>query len=230
MFPTVILHNSVSLDGSLTGFEPNMGLHYKLARKFLAEVTLIGSNTVRTGIEMFGQKYNPETKVDFEKPKRKRNLPYWAIIDSDGSLMGLLHNARQFEYCRDVIVFVSKKTPESYLQYLKQRKYLFHVAGKNKVDLKKTLQILAEEYKAKIVMTDTGRILGNLLLEQGLVSQISLLVHPVLVGKKAYNMFGNLEKIPRLMFNKEEKIKGCIWMLYDVGGENKSNKLNKNNC
>jgi len=31
MLPKTILHNPVSLDGSLTSFEPNMGLHYQIA-------------------------------------------------------------------------------------------------------------------------------------------------------------------------------------------------------
>jgi hypothetical protein len=31
MRPEIIIHNSISLHGSLTGFMPDMGLHYKIA-------------------------------------------------------------------------------------------------------------------------------------------------------------------------------------------------------
>jgi hypothetical protein len=33
MLPTIILHNSISLDDSLTEFNVNMELHYQIARK-----------------------------------------------------------------------------------------------------------------------------------------------------------------------------------------------------
>jgi len=33
-------------------------------------------------------------------------------------------------------------------------------------------------------LTDTGKILGNLLIKQGFASELSLLIHPVIVGKK----------------------------------------------
>jgi hypothetical protein len=29
MLPKIIIHNSISTDGSLTNFEPHMGLHYQ---------------------------------------------------------------------------------------------------------------------------------------------------------------------------------------------------------
>ncbi len=45
MLPKTILHNPVSLDGSLTRFEPNMGLHYQIAGKYNADAHLICSNT-----------------------------------------------------------------------------------------------------------------------------------------------------------------------------------------
>jgi hypothetical protein len=46
VLPKVIIHNSVSLDGSLTDFEPNMGLHYQIAGNYPPDAHLIGSNTV----------------------------------------------------------------------------------------------------------------------------------------------------------------------------------------
>jgi len=34
MIPKVIIHNSISIDGSLSSFEPNMELHYRIAGMF----------------------------------------------------------------------------------------------------------------------------------------------------------------------------------------------------
>ena len=39
----LIMHNSISLDGSFTDFEVNMGLHYQIASTYKADASLIGS-------------------------------------------------------------------------------------------------------------------------------------------------------------------------------------------
>jgi len=214
MLPRVILHNSVSLDGSLTGFEPDMGAHYRIAGDYGAKVHLIGSNTALTGFELFGGP-PPEEEKDRKRPERDPGLPYWAVVDTDGRLNGLLHGLRSFEYCRDVLVLVSKRTPGEYLEYLKERDYRHHVVGEEHVDLEKALELLHTEYDAKTVLCDTGKILGNLLLEKGLVSEVSLLVHPVIVGKSSYNMFGDIEHNIGLKLKRTETFEnGCIWSIY----------------
>ncbi len=217
MLPRVTIHNSISLDGSLTGFEPDMGVHYQIAANYKPQVHLIGSNTARLGVEMFGNGVPLEEKGDFKKPKRDRNLPYWAIPDTKGTLKGLLHTCRRFEFCGDVVVLISETTPKDYVRYLEEREYAYRVVGKEHVDLRASLELLADEFKAKRVLTDTGRILGNLLLKQNLVDEISLLVHPIVVGEKSYNIFGNMSQILRLKLRKQEKLgEGCTWLVYKI--------------
>ena len=217
MLPKIIIHNSISIDGSLTNFEPNMGLHYKIAGNYKPDIHLIGSNTIKKGIELYGDDFPPEEKKDFEKQERGKNLPYWAIIDTRGVLKGLLHKCRKFEFCKDVILLVSEKTPKAYLNHLKERNYNYHIVGKNHVNLKKALELLSNKYQAKTILTDTGRILGNLLLNQGLVSEISLLIHPIIVGKKSYNMFSEIDKNLRLkLFKKEILEEEYIWLVYTI--------------
>jgi len=217
MLPKVIIHNSISLDGSLTGFETNMVLHYQIAGNYEPDAHLIGSNTVKMGIELYGEEVPAEEKKDFEKPERDENLPLWVIPDTTGALKGLLHTCRRFDFCKDVIVLVSEETSKEYLAYLRERNYDFHVVGKRRVDLKKSLELLSAKYDVRTVLADTGRILSNLLLEQGLVSELSLLIHPVIVGNKAYNIFGNIDKSISLKLRKQEVLgKGCVWLVYKV--------------
>ena len=217
MLPKVIIHNSVSLDGSLTSFEPNMGLHYQIAGNYKPDAHLIGSNTVKVGIELYEEGVPAEEKSDFEKPERDKSLPLWVIPDTAGALKGLLHACRRFEYCRDVVVLISEETPEDYREYLRERNYDYHAVGKRHVDLKKSLEMLSAKYKVKTVLADTGRILGNLLLDQGLASELSLLIHPIIVGNKAYNIFGNINKSISLKLKKKETLgKGYVWLVYKV--------------
>ena len=172
MLPNIILHNSISLDGSLVGFDVNMDLHYKIAGKYKPEVHLIGSNTVKTGIELYGEGVPPEEEKDFEKPNRDKNLPYWVIPDTKGILKGLLHTCRRFEFCKDVILLVSEETPKGYVRYLDERDYDHHLVGNRHIDLEKSLELLSDKYNVKTILTDTGRILGNLLLKRGFVKEL----------------------------------------------------------
>lgn len=160
MKPNIIIHNSVSLDCSLTGFIPDMGLHYRIAGEYKPDAHLIGADTVIAGNEMFGEGIPEEVLSDFIKPDRDPNLPWWIITDSGGRLQGMLHTCRRFEYCRDVILLVSEKTSDSYLEHLRKRNYHYIIAGKEKVDLKKAIEQLGINLKIKRILTDTGRVLG----------------------------------------------------------------------
>ena len=211
LLPKVIIHNSINLDGSLTGFEPNMGLHYQIAGDYKPGVHLIGSNTAKVGVELFGNGVPLEELSDFQKPKRDKSLLYWVIPDTKGILKGLLHACRRFEFCRDVVVLISETTPKEYVSYLEKRNYDYFVVGDEHVDLRQALELLSVKFKAKKVLTDTGRILGNLLLKQGLVDEVNLLVHPVIVGEKSYNVFDNISQNLKLKLRKQARLdKGLV--------------------
>jgi len=216
MLPKIILHNSISLDGSLTNFNVNMEFHYQIAGNFKPDAHLIGSNTIKTGIELYGSS-PAEEKKDFVKPERDEKLPFWIIIDTKGSLHGLLHEVRRFDFCKDVIILISRKTPEKYIDYLKKRNYDFHIVGEDHVDLKKSLELLSKKYNVKNLLTDCGSILGNILLNQGLIEKISLLIHPVVVGDKSYYIFDNVNKDLQLKLIKKEIFSGnYVWLYYKV--------------
>lgn len=216
MLPYIILHNSISLDGSLLNFDVNMELHYRIAGKYKPDAHLIGSNTIKTGIELYGTA-PPEEKKDFKKPSRDKKLPYWVIPDKKGSLQGLLHEVRRFDFCKDVVILISEQTPKEYIKYLEKRDYDIHVAGKKQIDLKKSLEILYKKYNVKVILTDTGKILGNHLINQGFVGEISLLIHPVIIGKNSYDIFRNINKNIKLKLSRYEIINtDYIWVNYKV--------------
>jgi len=211
----IIIHNSVSLDGSLTGFMPDMDLHYKIAGEYKPDAHLIGADTIISGNEMFGEGIPDEMPSDFEQPQRSDTLPWWVIVDSLGRLKGMLHTCRRFEYCRDVILLVSESTSRDYLSHIRERNYRLIIAGKDKVDLKAAIAKLAEIYNISKILTDTGKVLGNLLINTGLVNEISLLIHPLIVGEKCYPMFSDVNKDMNLKLKKSQSFdNGCVWSIY----------------
>ena len=216
--PKVVLHNSISLDGSLLGFEVDMVTHYGIAGKLRSDITLTGSRTVLAGFTIFGSP-PPERMEDMKRPFVKDHLPFIVVTDSKGSLKGLLHGIRNAEYFKDAVVLISESTPRDYIGYLKEREYRHHVIGKDRVDLRKAMALLRSEYGARTVLVDTGQVLGNALLDEGLVTEISLLVHPTIVGKEGYSMFGSGLRRKDLSLKRSESIgNGMVWTLYEVKG------------
>ena len=217
VLPKIILHNSISLDGSYMNFEVNMGLHYQIAGNYKPDAHLIGSNTMKVGLDMYSGKIPQEELSDFEKQNKDKNLPYWIIIDTKGCLRGLLHILRRFQLCKEVIILISEETRTDYIKYLKERKYDYYIGGKDCVDLERAIIFLKSEYNLKTILTDTGRKLGNILLNQGLVNEVSLLVHPVILGEKSENLFRNvnsdivLKKVKCQVLNYN-----YVWMAYKV--------------
>jgi 2,5-diamino-6-(ribosylamino)-4(3H)-pyrimidinone 5'-phosphate reductase len=66
-------------------------------------------------------------------------------------------------------------------------------------------------------LTDCGRILSNILLNQGYIDEISLLIHPVIVGDNSYNIFDDIDKKIKLKLLKNEILnESYIWLAYKV--------------
>jgi 2,5-diamino-6-(ribosylamino)-4(3H)-pyrimidinone 5'-phosphate reductase len=212
----VIVHNSISLDGSLLGFAVDMAVHYKIAGSFKADIHLVGSNTAAEGLKMFYKKLPREREIDLAKPKANKKLPLWVIPDTAGKLQGKLHVLRRSGFCRDVAILAANTTPKGYLRYLTERNYDWHYTGKRPLDYSLALALLAKEYKAKTVMTDAGMTLNGFLLNSGLVDEVSLLVHPVIVGVKRFDLFEGVKAGVTLKLQKSKPVNDKVWLFFKV--------------
>jgi len=218
MLPKVVVYNSVSVDGAIKDFELDIALHYEVAGRIGAEVMLVGSDTAKSGIELFMKTPPAEQPSDRQKPviKPDDKRGYWAMADSRAKLKGLMHVYRQSGYGKDVIVLVSESTPKDYLDYLTERNYDYIVAGSDHVDLRKALEELNQRYGFKTVATDTGGVLAAALLEEDLVDEVQLLVSPEIVGEKAVNLFRAVKAPVKLEFVGCEEIKNLVLLTYKV--------------
>lgn len=217
MLPRVIMHNEISVDGSIKGFDVDLATYYRLAIGYKPDVVLVGSITAKSAIN----KVHPEKKTDFKKPKTSKDdvRPYWVIPDSRGTLKGFLHLFRRFDYSKDVIILASEKTPSLYLKYLKERHYDYIIAGKEHIDYHKALEMLSERYEVKTVLTDSGGILNNILIEQGLVSEISIIISPVLVGMRGVRLFRSLglSSLLKLKLIQNKVLdNNCLLLVYKI--------------
>jgi 2,5-diamino-6-(ribosylamino)-4(3H)-pyrimidinone 5'-phosphate reductase len=192
MYPEVIIHNSVSLDHAVRGFEVDLGLHYGALLAFEPGAVLAGSTTAKTGIELFMEINETETEADRHRPAVLPDdpRPVSVIVDSRGVLKDLLHFYRNMEHTKDVIVLVSEATPEDYLDYLREREYPFIRCGTDRVDLKGAIRELGERFGITRVVSDSGPDLNDVLIREGIADTISLIVHPIIVGEGEKKLFG----------------------------------------
>jgi len=219
MLPRVVLHNAISLDGKNEGFEPDLGQYYGLAGSFCFDVHLAGSNTIVKQAAML-QDESEDDKPFERDPKDTR--PLLVVPDSRGRIRRW-SGLRKAGFWRDVVVLCSQATPTNYQEYLKERHIDFIIKGTERVDMGPALEELHARYGATTVLLDGGGTLNGVLLGAGLVDELSLLVHPCLVGGKTPRPFVNVPdfeavgKPIELELGHVEKLEGgTLWLRYKV--------------
>jgi 2,5-diamino-6-(ribosylamino)-4(3H)-pyrimidinone 5'-phosphate reductase len=220
--PKIIMHNQISVDGAIAGFQINPAAYNSIVNSFGAQMYLLGSETARLGIKHFGKKDLPESSADHQPPPPipADHRPYWVIPDSEAKLMGQLHHLRQYAHCREVIILISAETPAEYRQYLQERQYPYFIAGEVKVDFKNAFDQLGKKYSYETMVTDNGGKLSTVLLDNALVDQVSLVVSPTLTDRKNPKLFRELKlgkRVIKLNPVKAEILESNdIWLLFDV--------------
>jgi len=219
MLPHVIVHNSVSADGRTAGFDPDIGLHYELAGRWAVDAHLAGSETILAA-EMPEQ---PE--VTAEPPPRPQpgdTRPLLVVVDSRGRVR-TWHTLLGQPYWRGGVALCSRTTPAEDFRYLEQWNVDAVVAGEGQVDLQAALEKLNGRYGVRTVLVDSGGVLNGVLLRAGLVSEVSLLVHPVLAGgaspRTAFcdpDPATHGAPVGLKLLQVEEQRDGIVWLRYQV--------------
>jgi 2,5-diamino-6-(ribosylamino)-4(3H)-pyrimidinone 5'-phosphate reductase len=215
MKPKVILYNAVSLDGRINDFPVDLGLYYSLAGVWKEDISLVGSETILQSTKEIPEE-GDEAIIKEKKKRDKRSL--LAVVDSQARVKIWGYLLKQ-PYWRDGVSLCSKKTPQEHLAHLKNKGIEYIIAGEDKVDLRKAIQILNKKYLAKTIRADSGGTLNAVLLKEGLVDEVSMLLHPYLVGgpnrKTIYSSQDNgVIKLKPITCEKQKG--GLFWMRYKV--------------
>ncbi len=220
MVPKVIIHSAVSADGRMDWFPADIAKYYELTATWNEDATLVGSQTI----------LNPDVEVpdETEEDLVPRNLdpkdtrPFLVVPDSRGRVR-TWHYWRKQSYWRDVLVLCSEATPKSYLDYLAERGIQFFVSGKDKADIGEAFKELVAKFGVKTVRVDSGGTLNGVLLRQGLVDEVSILLHPSLVGgltpKSLYlakDLTSADEVLPLRMIDVQRLENDIVWVRYEV--------------
>ncbi|MBI4304503.1 MAG: RibD family protein [Chloroflexi bacterium] len=223
MLPYIILHNTVSIDGRIDWFAPDIGLFYELTSFWKEDATLAGSDTL---LKAYSGEPAPGTVGETPIPLQKKAddpRPLLVVPDTRGRLQRFGHLLQKEPYWRDIVVLCSDTTSKDYLSYLKKRHIGYIVSGNDHADLKQALEELNASYGVKVVRVDRGGTLNGVLLRAGLVNEVSILVHPCLVGGVTpQSIFRSAdltsaEDVVHLKLSHIEKLRDdIVWLRYQV--------------
>jgi 2,5-diamino-6-(ribosylamino)-4(3H)-pyrimidinone 5'-phosphate reductase len=122
---------------------------------------------------------------------------------------------------RDVLALCSSSTAQEYLSYLAEKQIGTIVAGEDRIDMRSALGALNAQYGVKVVRVDSGGTLNSVLLNSGLVDELSVLIHPFLAGGQPDpTLFDPVKagmlssQIPLVLQNSEVLDQGIIWARY----------------
>lgn len=224
MLPRVVMHNAVSADGRIDWFEADLGIFYDLAGRWHEDCALVGSGTVLAAPESATRDKGPwERQAAFPIDTR----PLLAIVDSRARVR-CWKTWLAMPHWRGGVALCSDNTPDEYLQYLAEVGVDCIVAGHEKVDMRAALEELNARYGIQTVRVDSGGILNGVLLRAGLVDEVSILVHPALVGGtsqrfmfRAPDLSSPEGVIPLTLTSAETIGDGLVWLRYKVAGRRK---------
>jgi 2,5-diamino-6-(ribosylamino)-4(3H)-pyrimidinone 5'-phosphate reductase len=192
------VHVAVSLDGATTGFTPDVGLFYELAATWDEDVTLTGADTIVA---------QEPALATAAQPGPSPTGPLLVVVDSRARVSRWTE-LRDAGHWSDVLAVSSERTPP------RPDAVPELVLGRDSVDLPALLGALGRRPGADVLRVDSGGALTGALLAEGLVDEISLLVHPVLTGGPRWSGAAPLPTTALTPIDCRTPGDGLVWLRY----------------
>lgn len=222
MRPYIICHMAASLDGRIdcamtehvTGDE-----YYEALNKLNCDSMLNGRVTMELHYAA-KEKFIPKNNSKVSKNtffKNEDSKGYTICCDTNG----ILKWKSNIVDGKHLICILSENTTNEYLEYLKNLKISYIVIGKEKIDLKKAMEILYKEFNVKRLVVTGGGAINGAFLGENLIDEVSWMLIPGIDGRKgwcaAFDGMPNIDRPPyKLKLNSLEKVgNDVIWARYE---------------
>lgn len=124
---------------------------------------------------------------------------------------------------KPLLIMLSENAPAEYLDYLRYRNISYIVAGRERIDLNRAMEILGDEFGVKrLAVVGGGKINGGF-LSAGLIDELSLLLAPGIDGRTSQPaLFDGIADRPgflpaRLALKSVGTVAdGVLWIKYAV--------------
>ena len=185
--PYIICHMMTSIDGridcEMTGKLKGVDEYYQTLNELNAPARLSGRVTAELELALKG-KFSPKKPEEtFEKEsfsKKKDSEGLEIIVDNKGTLLW----DDDSKYERHHLIITSEKVTKEYLDYLDSKKISWIVCGKEKIDLKKSMEILFKEFQVKRLAVVGGPQINSSFLDEKLLDEITILIGVGIDGRK----------------------------------------------
>ena len=221
--PYIICHMMSSIDGridcAITAQIKGVDEYYKTLDSLNTPARLSGRITAELEMALPG-KFNPEKKDIFGKEffsKKKDSELLEIIVDTNGVLLW----DEDTKYEKHHLIITSEKVKQEYLSYLDNKKISYIVCGKEKIDLKKAMEILYKEFNVKRLAVVGGPLINSSFLDCGILDEISLLIGLGIDGRKGmpgvFDGFNMEHPVTKLKFKECKNFEsGAVWLRYTL--------------
>jgi len=185
--PYIICHMMTSIDGridcDMVGKLKGVDEYYQTLNELNAPARLSGRVTAELELALKG-KFSPKKPEEtFEKEsfsKKKDSEGLEIVVDRKGTLLW----DDDSKYERHHLIITSEKVTKEYLDYLDSKKISWIVCGKEKIDLKKSMEILFKEFNVKRLAVVGGPLINSSFLDENLLDEITILIGVGIDGRK----------------------------------------------
>ena len=221
--PYIICHMMSSIDGridcAMTAQIKGVDEYYKTLDSLNTPARLSGRITAELEMALPG-KFNPEKKDIFGKEffsKKKDSELLEIIVDTNGVLLW----NEDTKYEKHHLIITSENVTKEYLSYLDNKKISYIVCGKEKIDLKKAMEILYKEFNVKRLAVVGGPLINSSFLDCGILDEISLLIGLGIDGRKGmpgvFDGFNMEHPVTKLKFKECKNFEsGAVWLRYTL--------------
>jgi 2,5-diamino-6-(ribosylamino)-4(3H)-pyrimidinone 5'-phosphate reductase len=198
MRPQVVAQVAVSLDGVTSGFDVDLARFYALATLWQEDVTLVDADTIVA----------QENDVR-AAPRRglRADGPLLAVVD-DRARVRSWESLRELGYWSDVLALYADQTPARPLDATTREL----ITGYECVDLAEVLEVLGRRGVRTVRVESSGALVRSC-LALGLIDELTLLVHPVVVGGESWC---DTRRLDLRHIRTEVFEDGVIWLRYCV--------------
>ncbi len=219
--PYIVCHMMTSLDGridcKMTESLPGVEEYYSTLEELNVKTHLSGRNTAEIEMSLPGE-FKAKNKNVIGKEcfyKAIDSDGYEIIADSKGRLLWNETTSKE----KPLLILTSENASIEYLAYLKERNISWISVGKEKVDLVKACEILANQFNIERMTIVGGGHINGAFLENGLIDEISILIGAGIDGREGMaSVFDGLAKESNVIPLHLESVKsfpsGAVWLRY----------------
>lgn len=205
------------IDCAMTSQLSGVSDYYETLSRLETPTTLSGRVTAELEMAMSGI-FRAKNPTPFGKEGFSKNTDrtsFEIVVDTHGKL--LWPDASDME--KPYLIITSEQVSNEYLQYLDERNISWIACGKEKINLPRACEILAEDFGVQRMSIVGGPAINTAFLDEGLLEEVSILIGAGIDGRQEMpSVFdGRQMDVPLThltLLDVQKFNSGAVWLRY----------------